>query len=199
MPIAVTGSIATDHLMHFPGKFAEQLLPDQLHRVSLSFLVDDLVVRRGGVARQHLLRAWPSSGCGRCWSARPARTSPTTAWLERHGVDCASVLRLRRRADRPVRLHHRRRHEPDRLVLRRARWPRPGRSSSSRSPRASAASTWWSIGADDPEAMVRHSEECRERGYPFAADPSQQLARMDGDDVATLVDGATCLFTNDYE
>ena len=50
MKIAVTGSIATDHLMHFPGKFAEQLIADQLHKVSLSFLVDDLVVRRGGVA-----------------------------------------------------------------------------------------------------------------------------------------------------
>ena len=49
MKIAVTGSIATDHLMHFPGRFAEQLLPDQLHKVSLSFLVDDLVVRRGGI------------------------------------------------------------------------------------------------------------------------------------------------------
>src|SRR5438045_2498050 len=50
MRIAVTGSIATDHLMHFPGRFAEQLLPDQLHKVSLSFLVDDLAVRRGGIA-----------------------------------------------------------------------------------------------------------------------------------------------------
>ena len=44
--VAVTGSIATDHLMHFPGRFSEQLLADQLHKVSLSFLVDDLVVRR---------------------------------------------------------------------------------------------------------------------------------------------------------
>ena len=50
VPIAVAGSIATDHLMHFPGRFVDTLLPDQLHRVSLSFLVDDLVVRRGGVA-----------------------------------------------------------------------------------------------------------------------------------------------------
>ena len=50
MPVAITGSIATDHLMHFPGRFAEQLVADQLDRVSLSFLVDDLVVRRGGIA-----------------------------------------------------------------------------------------------------------------------------------------------------
>ena len=55
------------------------------------------------------------------------------------------------------------------------------------------------IAADDPEGMVRHSEECRERGYRFAADPSQQLARMDGPDVASLITGASVLFTNDYE
>ena len=50
MTIAVTGSIATDHLMRFPGKFSEQLLAEHLNKVSLSFLVDDLTVRRGGVA-----------------------------------------------------------------------------------------------------------------------------------------------------
>src|SRR5260370_12759277 len=48
--IAVTGSIATDHLMRFPGRFSEQLLADHLEKVSLSFLVDDLVVHHGGVA-----------------------------------------------------------------------------------------------------------------------------------------------------
>ena len=50
MRIAVTGSIATDHLMTFPGKFTDQLIADKLDRVSLSFLVDELAIRRGGVA-----------------------------------------------------------------------------------------------------------------------------------------------------
>ena len=50
MPVLVAGSIATDHLMHFPGKFSDQLLAEHLHKVSLSFLVDELEVRRGGVA-----------------------------------------------------------------------------------------------------------------------------------------------------
>src|SRR2546423_11411978 len=50
MRLLVTGSIATDHLMSFPGRFADQLIPDQLDKISLSFLVDDLDVRRGGVA-----------------------------------------------------------------------------------------------------------------------------------------------------
>jgi len=52
---------------------------------------------------------------------------------------------------------------------------------------------------DDPEAMMRHTEECRYRRIPFAADPSQQLARMHGDEIRLLVDGAAYLFTNEYE
>jgi adenosine kinase len=55
------------------------------------------------------------------------------------------------------------------------------------------------VGANDPAAMLRHSEECRQRGYAYAADPSQQLARMSGTDVLGLIDGAQFLLTNDYE
>jgi adenosine kinase len=55
------------------------------------------------------------------------------------------------------------------------------------------------IGADDPEGMLRHTEECRSRSIPFAADFSQQIARMDGDEIRLLLDGATFLFSNEYE
>ncbi|GGN91122.1 adenosine kinase [Actinoplanes lobatus] len=198
MKIAVTGSIATDHLMHFPGRFAEQLIADQLHKVSLSFLVDDLVVRRGGVAPNIAF------GMGKL-GLRPLLVGAVGAdfgdyrsWLERHGVDCGSVhvsdtahtarfvcttdddlnqiasfyagamAEARNIELRPV---HERAGGLD-LVL---------------------------VGANDPAAMIRHSEECRERGYAFAADPSQQLARMDGSDVLSLISGAEYLLTNEYE
>src|SRR5699024_9216452 len=55
------------------------------------------------------------------------------------------------------------------------------------------------ISANDPEAMVRHTEECRANGYPFVADPGQQIARMEGPEVRKLVEGAKYLFTNEYE
>jgi adenosine kinase len=55
------------------------------------------------------------------------------------------------------------------------------------------------IGANDPEAMLRHTEECRFRGYDFAADPSQQLARMEGEEIKPLIEGAKYLFVNEYE
>jgi adenosine kinase len=91
VPIAVTGSIASDHLMHFPGRFAEQLLPEHIHKVSLSFLVDDLVVRRGGIGAniafglgQLGLRPVLVGAAGRDFADH-------RAWLERSGVDCDSV------------------------------------------------------------------------------------------------------------
>ena len=60
-------------------------------------------------------------------------------------------------------------------------------------------STSSSSGANDPAAMLRHTQECKERGIPFAADPSQQVAWLEGPDIRTLVDGAAYLFTNEYE
>jgi len=55
------------------------------------------------------------------------------------------------------------------------------------------------IGADDPDGMLRHTDECRTRGYPFIADPSQQLAFGEGDLIRRLIDGAAYLFSNEYE
>src|SRR5256885_15010453 len=91
MRLLVTGSIATDHLMNFPGRFADQLIPDQLDKVSLSFLVDDLDIRRGGVA------ANISFGMA-VLSLRPVLVGSVgsdfddyRSWLERPGVDRSFV------------------------------------------------------------------------------------------------------------
>ena len=97
--------------------------------------------RRG--RRQHLPTAWVCSVPTRCWSARSAPTSPTTRPGCRGTASITDqVLTCARRADRPVRLHHRRRHEPDRVVLlRRDGAGRPDRAGADRATR-SAASTW---------------------------------------------------------
>ena len=91
MRIAVTGSIATDHLMSFPGRFADSLLVEQLDKISLSFLVDDLQIRRGGIA------ANIAFGLGSL-GMRPLLVGAVgqdfvdyRSWLERHNVDCAGI------------------------------------------------------------------------------------------------------------
>lgn len=198
MPIAVTGSIATDHLMHFPGRFAEQLLPEHIHKVSLSFLVDDLVVRRGGIG------ANIAYGLGTL-GLRPVLVGAAgqdfadyRSWLERHGVDCESV--------RVSETAHTARFvcTTDEELCQIASFYTGAMAEARLIELAPVHARVGGfdlvcIAADDPEAMVRHTEECRERGYDFAADPSQQLARMSGEDIRTLVDGAAYLFTNEYE
>ncbi|WP_329319033.1 carbohydrate kinase family protein [Streptomyces sp. NBC_01262] len=198
MRIAVTGSIATDHLMTFPGRFADQLVADQLHTVSLSFLVDALDVRRGGVGA-NICFGMGQLGTGPILVGAAGRDfDEYRAWLDRHGVDTDSV------------------HISE--VLNTARFVcttdadhnqigsfYTGAMSEARQIELKAVADRVGgldlvlIGADDPEAMLRHTEECRSRDIPFAADFSQQIARMSGDDIRILLDGATYLFSNEYE
>ena len=198
MRIAVTGSIATDHLMTFPGRFADQLVADQLHTVSLSFLVDNLDVRRGGVAA-NIAYGMGLLGTGPILvGAAGADFDEYRAWLDRHGVDTGSVrisevLHTARfvcttDADHnQIGSFYAGAMSEARLIELKSVADRVG------------GLDLVSIGADDPEAMLRHTEECRSRNIPFAADFSQQIARMDGDEIRILLDGATYLFSNEYE
>lgn len=92
MTIAVTGSIATDHLMRFPGRFSEQLLPEHLHKVSLSFLVDDLVMHRGGVAGNMAFAIGVLGGEVALVGAAGADFADYRDWLKARGVNCDHVL-----------------------------------------------------------------------------------------------------------
>ena len=91
MQIAVTGSIATDHLMTFPGRFVDQLIAEKLDRVSLSFLVDDLEIRRGGVAANIAFGLGVLGLRPLLIGAVGADFAPYRDWLTRHGVDCTGV------------------------------------------------------------------------------------------------------------
>jgi adenosine kinase len=193
--IAVTGSIATDHLMTFPGRFVDQLIAGQLDKVSLSFLADSLEIRRGGVA------ANIAFGMG-CLGIRPllvgtvgADFGEYRAWLEAHGVDTSGV--------RESVLHHTGRFicttDAD---LNQIATFYPGAMSEDSSIDLSdldGSADLVLIGASDPEAMINFTRQCRENGVPFAADTSQQLARADDDQVRELLDGAAYLFSNEYE
>ncbi|NUO60644.1 MAG: carbohydrate kinase family protein [Hamadaea sp.] len=198
MKIAVTGSIATDHLMHFPGRFADQLIADQLDKVSLSFLVDDLVVRRGGVAANIAFGMGQLGLSPTLVGAVGADFADYRSWLERHGVDCGSV--------HISEVAHTARFvcTTDEDLCQVASFYAGAMSEARNIELAPVADRLGGIdlvlvGANDPAAMIRHSQECRERGFRFAADPSQQLARMGGEDVLQLIEGAEFLLTNEYE
>ena len=196
MTIAVTGSIATDHLMRFPGKFSEQLLADHLQKVSLSFLVDDLVIHRGGVAGNMAFAIGALGGDVALVGAAGQDFAEYRTWLEGANVDCGNVLI----SDSAYTARFVCTTDEDMAQI-----AYPGAMSEARNISLAdlvdrvGKPELVIVGANDPEAMFLHTEECRKLGLAFAADPSQQLARLSGDEIRKLINGATYLFTNDYE
>ncbi|GHG21759.1 carbohydrate kinase family protein [Streptomyces filamentosus] len=195
MRIAVTGSIATDHLMTFPARITDQLLADRLDRVSLSFLVDTLEVHEGGVAANIAYglarlghRPLLVGAVGADFAAYGAR-------LAALGVDTGGVLVSRTR--------HTARFlcttDPDGNQL--ASFYPGAMTEAATIDLAEVAgdADLVLVGADDPSAMLRHTRACRGAGIRFMADPSQQLARLGGTVIRELVEGADHLFTNEYE
>ncbi|WGL53784.1 carbohydrate kinase family protein [Nocardioides sp. BP30] len=196
--LLIAGSIATDHLMTFQGKFSDSLVVEQLDKLSVSFLVDDLEIRRGGVAPNMCF------GLGRLGlqpvlvGAAGEDFADYRSWLERHGVNCDHV--------RISEAKHTARFvcTTDETHAQFASFY-PGAMAEARlielGPIVAAVGEpdYVLVGADDPDGMLRHTEECRQRGYRFIADPSQQLAFGSGELIRQLVDGAALLFSNEYE
>lgn len=195
MRIAVTGSIATDHLMTFPGKFVDQLMPDKLDKIALSFLVDSLVIRRGGVA------ANITFGLG-CLGLRPLLVGTAGSdfadyrdWLEQHGVDTSGVRESAYQ-------HTARFVGTTDIDMNQIASFYPGAMTEDRSIDVGELAGQVDlvlIGASDPDAMLAFTKQCGAAGIPFAADTSWQLARLDGEQVRSLVTGADYLFSNEYE
>jgi adenosine kinase len=195
MRIAVTGSIATDHLMTFPGRFTDQLIADKLDKVSLSFLVTGLEIRRGGVA------ANIAFGLG-CLGLRPLLVGSVGSdfadyqrWLEHHGVDTSMVRES-------TKFHTARFVGTTDADLNQIASFYPGAMSEDAfldlSGLAGVADLVL-IGAGDPAAMLSLTKQCRDNHIPFAADTSQQLAVLAGDQIRELVADAAYLFSNEYE
>ena len=195
MRIAVTGSIATDHLMTFPGRFTDQLIADKLDKVSLSFLVSDLEIRRGGVA------ANIAFGLG-CLGLQPLLVGTVGSdfadyqrWLEDHGVDTSMVRQS-------AKFHTARFVGTTDSDLNQIASFYPGAMSEDVSLDLSGLEGLADlvlIGAGDPAAMLNLTKQCRDKQIPFAADTSQQLAVLAGDQIRDLVAGAAYLFSNEYE
>jgi adenosine kinase len=198
MSLLIAGSIATDHLMTYHGKFQDSLVVEQLDKISLSFLVQDLEIRRGGCA-PNICYALGMLGL------RPVLVGAAgedfrdyRSWLERHGVDCDHV----RISDS---LHTARFVCTTDTSMAQIASFYPGAMSEARLVELApivervGAPDHVLIGPDDPQAMLNHTTECRTRGYPFIADPGQQLAFGEGEMIRGLVDGAALLFSNEYE
>jgi adenosine kinase len=193
MDVVVTGSIAYDYLMTFPGRFVEHILPDQLQHVSLSFLVDEMRRQRGGCAANIAYNLALLGERPRLMGTVGQDFHDYRAWLEEHGVDTS--------------LTH------DEMDLFTASFfvntdldgnqiasfytgaMARARNLSLRGLRADLVT----ISPNDPQAMVQYAAECRESGLPYLYDPSQQIIRLSGDDLRAGVEGCDMLVVNEYE
>ena len=194
MNIVVTGSIAYDYLMSFPGKFTEHFLPEHMHRLSLSFLVDSMDKRRGGCApniaytlallgERPLLMATAGEDFG-----------DYRQWLEAAGVDTS----LTRQVDGKFTASFfcsTDQHNNQIASFYTGAMANAGELSF----RAVNDCGLAIVSPNDPGAMVQYAEECRALGIRYIFDPGQQVARMSGDELKEGTVGAPMLICNDYE
>ena len=194
MKLIVTGSIAFDYLMSFPGKFTEHFLPEHMSRVSLSFLVDSMDKRRGGCAPNIAYTLALLGETPMLMAAAGEDFGDYRAWLDAAGIDTSLVRVVDNKftasffcstdtANNQIasfytgamahaaELSFRTVERPD-LVI---------------------------ISPNDPAAMTQYAEECRALGIKYIFDPGQQCARMSGSELADGLNGAEVLICNDYE
>lgn len=196
MQTLITGSIAYDYLMRFPGRFQQHFLPDELHNLSLSFLVDDMTKHWGGTAANI---AYTMALFG----ARPKLMGTVgrdfgdyRRWLEAAGVDCSAVIQL----DEVFTASFFSNTDEDNNQL---AFFYGGAMNLARHYRIGAVLAEQPdlavISPNDPVAMIQLCDECRQGGIPFMFDPGQQVARLDGDELLRGLDGAYMLIVNIYE
>jgi adenosine kinase len=194
MRAVVTGSIAYDYLMSFPGKFTEHFLPEHFQRVSLSFLVDTMDKRRGGCA-PNIAYTLALLGERPCLMGTAGQDfDEYQRWLEAAGVDTSLVKVV---ADKFTASFFCSTDEANNQIA--SFYTGAMAHASELSFRTAGPIDLVIISPNDPAAMVQYAEECRTLGIKFIFDPGQQCARMSGDELAEGIAGAFMVICNDYE
>ena len=195
MDTLLTGSVAYDYLMTFPGLFKEQILPERLASISLSFLVDSMSKQRGGVA--------PNIAYSMALLGERPRVMATVgedfgdyrAWLDSKGVDTslmkvvpglftASFFATTDQASAQIASFY-----PGAM----------GVASTQSLKELNQNPDLVIVSPNAPDAMMKFPAECRELGIKYLYDPSQQVLRLEGNELARDMEGAYFLFCNDYE
>ena len=194
MKIVVTGSIAFDYLMSFPGKFTEHILPEHLDRLSVSFLVDTMEKRRGGCGPNIAYTLALLGERPLLMATAGEDFSDYRRWLEAAGIDTSLVKQI------PGKFTASFFCSTDQTNNQIASFYTGSMANAAElSFRTVKDCRLAIIAPNDPAAMVQYAEECRTLGIPFIFDPGQQCARMSGDELTDGVLGATVVICNDYE
>jgi adenosine kinase len=196
MAFVITGSVAYDYLMRFPGRFRDHILPDQLDNLSLSFLADHMARERGGVAANIAYTMKLLGGDPLIMATVGYDFGDYRRWLESQGLRTEQIIEI-----------------PDVLTAtffvstdmdhnQIANFYTGAMGYARNYTLASQQLTHATlvlISPNDPVAMLNFAQECKQLGIAYAYDPSQQIARLSGDDLALSVPGAAYLLCNEYE
>jgi adenosine kinase len=194
MNLIVTGSIAFDYLMSFPGRFTEHLLPEHMSRVSLSFLVDSMDKRRGGCAPNIAYTLALLGERPRLLATAGQDFGDYRTWLESAGVDTSLVKEVDGKftasffCSTDI--------ENNQIA---SFYTGAMANAGELSFRTAGTCDLAIISPNDPGAMLQYAEECRALGIPFIWDPGQQCARMSGEELRDGLVGAAFVICNDYE
>jgi adenosine kinase len=197
MKLVVTGSIAFDYLMSFPGKFTEHLLPEHMHRVSLSFLVDTMDKRRGGCAPNIAYTLALLGERPLVMATAGQDFGDYRAWMEAAGIDTTYVKMV------PDRFTASFFCSTDQASNQIASFYTGAMANagelSFRTIPGLKGDGLVIISPNDPDAMVQYAQECSTLGIRYIWDPGQQCARMDGTQLGEGISGAFMVIVNDYE
>jgi adenosine kinase len=196
MRIIVTGSLAFDYIMNFPGKFGDHILPEKVHMLTVSFLVDSMKRMRGGTAGNiaytlALLGHRPTvvSAAGQDFGEYKAATaklgidwSGTKEVADDFTASCfinTDMANNQIVAFYPGAVVHARHVTLESIGL--------------------TKNDLVIISPTDPESMMRHTQECKKLGVRYIFDPAKQTPRLDKSQILGGIDGCACLIGNDYE
>jgi adenosine kinase len=194
MSTIVTGSIAFDYLMSFPGKFTEHFLPEHMSRVSLSFLVDTMDKRRGGCAPNIAYTLALLGERPRLMGTAGQDFDDYRRWLEAAGVDTSLVKQVPGKFTASFFCSTD--SESNQIA---SFYTGAMANAAELSFRTVEDCRMVIISPNDPAAMVQYAEECRTLGIPYIWDPGQQCARMSGDELRDGLEGSAIVICNDYE
>jgi adenosine kinase len=196
MSFVITGSVAYDYLMFYPGLYREQILPDQLDKISLSFLAESMRKERGGVAANiaytmKLLGADPI-----VFATVGQDFGDYRRWMEANGLRTDHVVEIPDEFTASFFVGSDQEHNQIAIFYTGAMAHARNYSLEARGLNDAQVVM---ISPNDPGAMLSYAQECRRIGIPYAYDPSQQIARLNGDELAASIPGAAYLLCNEYE
>jgi adenosine kinase len=195
MDIIFTGSVAYDYLMTFPGLFRDYILPDKLEQISLSFLVNSMVRRRGGIAPNIAYTLALLGGKPRVMATVGEDFTEYRQTLDKAGVD-TSLMKVIPGVFTASFFCNTDKSNAQIASFYPGAMDYAGQLSFHD---LVQKPDWVVISPNSPDSMVKYPQECQELGIPYLYDPSQQIPRMSGEDLRLGVQGASALMVNEYE